>query len=180
MIALSTHRSAGVALTLVPQNEKHAKLDEIYIISDWGKDMSNTPKVPSAYSYTPSTTGEEQWGGSMSLDAAVMVHTKLDLDEQARKSDELENILQNLDGMNDLSFDHIERRDGNPAFSPRKPDDIVKDYLDKIFERVIKVLETDTRVKIEDDDRRKTPVDIVFTMPVASKHVELSTNNKLI
>jgi hypothetical protein len=136
--------------------------------------MSNTRKVPSAYSYTPSTTGEEQWGGSWSSDATVMVHTKLELDEQARKSDELEIILHNLDGMDNLNFAHIEKTNGNPAFSPKKPDDIVKDYLDKIFRQVMKVLQTDERFQIEDVDRRKMPVDIVFTMPVVSKHVESS------
>jgi hypothetical protein len=136
--------------------------------------MSNTCKVPSAYSYTPSTTGEEQWGGRMSSDATVMVYTKLELDEQARKSDELEIILHNLDGMDNLNLAHIEKTDGNPAFSPKKPDDIVKDYLDKIFQQVMKFLGTDERFRVDDVDRREMPVDIVFTIPVVSEYVELS------
>lgn len=150
---------------MVRQNEKQAKLEEIYVITDWGRDMSNTDKVPSAFSYTPATADEEQWGASMSTDATVMVHTKLELDVQDNKSDELDIILHNLDGMGNLDFAFIKDSKGKPSFSSKRPDDIIKDYLEKIFERVMRFLEQD--LHIEESDRNRMPVDIVFTVPVA-------------
>lgn len=156
----------GVAVAVVAHNEKMSKLEEIKVIENWGKNMSNTLKVPSAYSYSQTTTEEEQWGSSISSNATVMVHTKLELDEQDCKNDELDIILHNLDGMGDLSFAHVERTNGRPEFSPKKPDDIVQDYLVKVFDRVMAYIEKD--LGFEEVDRRGMPVDIVFTVPVVS------------
>jgi hypothetical protein len=123
--------------------------------------MSNTEKVPSMYSYTKAASGEEQWGNDFSEDAITMVHTKLELDAQQSKLDELNIILDNLDGMHNLCFDHVLKTDGNPDFAAKKPEIVVLDYMRKIFDRVMKYL-----VKIPEELRQSLLVDIVITHPV--------------
>jgi hypothetical protein len=125
--------------------------------------MRNDEKVPSIYSYTKTTSGEEQWGDSLSPDAVAMVHTKLELDTQQSKIDELDLILHNLDGMHDLSFDQVEKTNGKPDFTTKKPEDVVLDYMKKIFESVEKHL-----AKYPTELIRLLPVDIVITHPVVS------------
>ena len=75
--------------------------------------MGNHDKIPSVYSYSPgSQAGEQQWGASLSPEAVAMVNTKLELDVQDNKSDELELILQALDGMHNLDFQHVKASQG--------------------------------------------------------------------
>jgi len=139
----------------------------IQVIDDWGKNMSNTEKVPSTISYTETISGEAQWGYDLSSDALTMVHTKLELDVQDRKSDELEMILHNLDGMMDLDFSYVKATGGKPAYSPKKPDYIAKDYLEKVFKRVMSYIhEYFKGFGLEEADLQTMPVDIVFTVPV--------------
>jgi hypothetical protein len=127
---------------------------------EWNN-MSNADKVPSVYSYTKAPSGEEQWGNDFSDNAVTMVHTKLQLDAQQSKLDELDIILDNLDGMHDLSINHVVKTDGNPDFTARKPEIIVLDYMSKIFDRVMKYLG-----KIPEEFIQSLPVDIVITHPV--------------
>jgi hypothetical protein len=130
--------------------------------------MNNTSKVPSAFSYTEAESGEAQWGNDMNASAVAMVHTKLELDVQDRKSDELALILQNLDGMKDLSFSYVKECNGVPKYSPKKPDAIVTDYLQKIFRVVLQYIFDPKNFGLEEDDLQNMPVDIVFTVPVVS------------
>ena len=123
--------------------------------------MSNAEKVPSVYSYTKAASGEEQWGNSLSEDAVTMVHTKLELDAQQSKLDELDIILHNLDGMHDLRFDHVVKTGGNPDFTAKKPEIVVLDYMKRVFDRVLKYLG-----KVPEELLRSLPVDIVITHPV--------------
>ena len=123
--------------------------------------MTNLEKVPSVYSYTKPTAGEEQWGYHLSADAVTMVHTKLELDAQQSKLDELEIILDNLEGMHDLHFDQVKKTNGNPDFTAKKPEIVVLDYMKKIFDRVMKHLS-----QYAEEVRRSLPVDIVITHPV--------------
>src|SRR6202008_3956365 len=42
-------------------------LEEITPVTDWGPQMGNHDKIPSVYSYSPSSLkGEQQWGFSLS------------------------------------------------------------------------------------------------------------------
>ncbi|KAH7417779.1 hypothetical protein BKA64DRAFT_761386 [Cadophora sp. MPI-SDFR-AT-0126] len=150
----------GVAIVFVPVDEKTAKLSDIKVLREWSSSY-NEDKVPSAYSYTKSRANEEQWGTSFSEDAEIMVYTKLELDAQESVIGELDMILDNLDGMKDLSSEYVVRSKGEPDYTPKKPDLVVLDYMKKIFERVWKYLgQYDQALLLS------LPVDIIITHPV--------------
>ena len=124
--------------------------------------MGNHNKIPSVYSYSPaSPAGEQQWGASLSPDAIAMVNTKLELDVQENKLDELELILQVLDGTGDLEFEHVKKSKGYPEYTWKNPEDIVTDYLTQVFRHLNKTLD-----HFGSSLRRQIPVDIVITVPV--------------
>ncbi len=137
----------------------------INIVKDWGREMSNTDKVPSVISYSAVSNDEypeQQWGSDLSPDAVAMVNSKLELDVQDNKSDELDLILQALDGMSDLNFDNVKSAKGYPDYTWKAPEDIVTDYLTKVFE----VVQSALAEKLGTEARTRYPVDIVLTVPV--------------
>lgn len=143
-------------------------LDKISLVDDWGK-MGIHHKIPSVYSYSPaSPAGEQQWGDSLSEDAVTMVNTKLELDVQDNKLDELELILQVLDGTGNLAFDRVKASKGYPEYSWKNPEDIVADYLTQVFHHLNQVV-TD----FGPDLRAQIPVDIVITVPVVRLSIML-------
>lgn len=110
----------GVAFSTT--NLPDANLQEIDIVAEWGPKMGNSDKIPSVISYSPATVaGEQQWGASIAPDSVTMVNPKLELDIQENKSEELELILQVLDGMNDLNFNHIKAIKGYPEYTVTTP-----------------------------------------------------------
>jgi len=139
-----------------------ANLDGISIVDDWGPKMGNSDKIPSVYSYSPaSPAGEQQWGASLSPGAIAMVNTKLELDVQDNKLDELELILQLLHGTKNLGFEHVKASKGYPAYTWKTPENIVTDYLTKVFQYLNKALSN-----FGSTLRGQIPVDIVITVPV--------------
>lgn len=54
--------------------------------------------------------------------------------KETNKSEELDLILQVLDGMNDMHFENVVGSRGYPAYTWKVPEDIVTDYLTKVFE----------------------------------------------
>ena len=139
-----------------------ASFGEISIVRDWGPGMRNSDKVPSVYSYSPaSSAGEQQWGASLSPGAITMVNTKLELDVQDNKLDELELIQQLLHGTKNLGFEHVKASKGYPAYTWKTPEDIVTDYLTKVFQYLNQAVPLfSSRL------RAQMPVDIVITVPV--------------
>ena len=97
-----------------------------------------------------------------------MVHTKLELGAQENKSDELDLILQLLDGTKDLHFDNVVKSKGYPAYTWKLPEDIVTDYLTKVFEYMEQAVSHFSAAQI--------PVDIVVTMPVVNPHFSFSNH----
>jgi hypothetical protein len=125
--------------------------------------MSSQPKVPSVYSYSQCTSAQEQqWGASLSPNAIAMINTKLELDVQESKSAELGLILQALDGMNDLRFEHIRLIRGYPEYTWKRAEDIIADYLTKVCEYVLQAVAGFG----PDIEAQKMPVDLVITVPV--------------
>lgn len=140
-----------------------ASLSHIRVVTNWGSDMTNDTKIPSVITYSkPTEAHEQQFGANLSPDAVAMVNTKLELDVQDTRLDELNMILQVLDGMKDLSFEHIKASKGYPEYTWKKPEDIVTDYLTKAFKSFEAA--TDYIAEI----RRTAPVDIIVTVPVVS------------
>jgi len=151
-------------------------MEDINVIDNWGKNMSNNPKIPSVYSYTLPQHGEEQWGESLSHDAMTMINTKLELEVQDNKSGELELILQALEGMGNLRFEHVKAARGCPEYTWKSPEEIVTDYLIKVFQCVDREVE-----KFSPLLKARIPVDIVITVPVVSVEAfNLCANSLLI
>ncbi len=124
--------------------------------------MKLSSKIPSVYSYSPASAPiDQQWGGSISDDAVTMVNTKMELDVQDNKVDELELILQVLEGTCNLDFDNVKKSRGYPEYTWKDPEEIVTDYLKKVFEYLNDAFEF-----IGSHLRSKIPVDIVITVPV--------------
>ena len=122
--------------------------------------MGNHEKIPSVISYSLATHNrEKQWGKDLSPQAVAMVHTKLQLDV-ADTASELELISQALDGMRNLDFQYIKASGGNPKYPSKGPEQIVEDYLTKVFEYLLEAVD-----KFTEEYLRVTPVDIVATIP---------------
>lgn len=139
-----------------------ASLDQISIVEDWGPKMGNHHKIPSVFSYSPaSPAGERQWGASLSPDAVTMVNTKLELDVQDSKLDELELMLQVLDETKNLSFENVKASKGFPEYSWKSPEDIVTDYLTQVFQYLNQAIADFGPALIA-----QIPVDIVITVPL--------------
>jgi hypothetical protein len=138
---------------------------------DWGSGMLNQGKVPSVISYSrPSAAMEQQWGSDLSPNAVSMVHTKLELGLQDVMG-ELDMTLQVLDGMKDLSFaDMMAANENNsrPAYSHKAPEDIVTDYLTKVFKRL-----DDAVDEFTDAFRRHTTTDLVVTIPTVCEQATI-------
>lgn len=128
--------------------------------------MGNHDKIPSIISYSPASSArEQQWGASISPDAVTMVNTKMELDVQDNKSDELALILQVLEGMGNLDFDHVRDARGAPDYTWKSPEIIVTDYLTYVFQYL------DHAVSQFGPSRNTMSVDIVLTIPVVSSTV---------
>ncbi|KAH0558447.1 hypothetical protein GP486_004893 [Trichoglossum hirsutum] len=149
----------GVAIATPAGNQ--ADLSRIDPILFWGPQMGNHDKIPSVISYSPASSEEEQqWGTSLSPEAVAMVHTKLELDVHDT-SEELESIVQALDGMSNLHFQKVKAAKGLPEYTWKGPEEIVEDYLTKVFDYLIEAVDDFT-----EELRAEIPVDIVVTIPV--------------
>ena len=119
--------------------------------------------MPSVISYS---RPNYEWGGALSDDSVSMVHTKLELGLQSRLG-ELDMTLQILDGMSNLNIDEMLRtirsHDDVPAYSHKSPEEIVTDYLQKVFQHL--EMEVDQFGPIA---RKHTKTDLVVTVPTVS------------
>lgn len=155
----------GVAIATPDRNR--ANLSEIDVIKDWGPGMGNLDKVPSVISYSPSSGAQErQWGASLSPEAVAMVHTKLQL-EVHKTSEELDLILQALDGMGDLDFRHVQNAGGLPSYTWKGPENIVEDYLTKVFDAFLPAIEE--MAGLTEEVRAQMLTDIVVTIPAVCR-----------
>ncbi|KAF2185744.1 hypothetical protein K469DRAFT_687599 [Zopfia rhizophila CBS 207.26] len=94
--------------------------------SKTGKNMSNISKVQKCILVLPGANAEHQWGEGLSPEAVTTINTKLELDIQDNKPDELGTILQVLEGMNNLSFEHDQRiNEFGQRFRDHLPVDII-------------------------------------------------------
>ncbi len=136
-------------------------ISQIEVIRNFGNKMDSADKIPSRISYSPcSAADEEQFGADISPEGVAMVNTKLELDHQETKLEELDLIIQVLEGMNDLNFEHVKAAKGYPGYTWKGPEDVVTDYLEKVF-----VAFENATEKIS-ENKLTVPVDILITVPV--------------
>ena len=141
-------------------------LNEITIMQNWGERQKNTDKIPSVISFSPADEKmQRQWGYDLSHGAVAMIQTKLELDVQDI-SHELELIIQNLDGMNNLETAHIMRSGGSLDFTYMSAEDVVTEYLSRVFEQVLSAVEKFSKPFLE-----TTSVDVVVTVPTVSTYL---------
>lgn len=116
--------------------------------------------MPSVISYSEATEfAEQQWGARLSPDAIAMVHTKLELDYQDVPG-ELDLILESLDGMQNLNFELIKASGGEPSYTYKSAEQIVTDYLRKVFEYLLQSV-----IVMMEPLRNTMSTDIVVTIP---------------
>jgi len=115
-------------------------------------------------SYIKSSTGETQWGSDVSDHGTAMVNTKLELEPQKSRHDELELTWYLLKGTGNLGFEHLKRIGPDPAYTSAPPSQIVRDYLSHICESACKPgsFETVDMTRLEETG---TPLDVVITVP---------------
>ena len=96
-----------------------ADIDDIRVLTKWkSPKMDNDVKIPSVISYSaPGVNDEQQFGNDISPDAITMVNTKLELEPQDDRIDELNLILQVLEGMRNLDFDHVKSIRSFPGYT---------------------------------------------------------------
>lgn len=156
----TTYTGLAVAKT----QSGHANLDEIEVLQNWGLHANNQPKVRTMISYANTASGERQWGSTVDNHASAMVNTKLELEPQPTRKDELELTLYLLKGTGNLAFEHLKKIGPNPAYTSAPPGQIVQDYLSHICQSARRdgvFKKTDMARLVE----TSTPVDIVVTVP---------------
>jgi hypothetical protein len=96
-----------------------ADIDDISVVTKWNSPkMDNDVKIPSVISYSaPGVDDEQQFGYDISPNAITMVNTKLELEPQDERVDELNLILQVLEGMRNLNFDHVKSIRSFPGYT---------------------------------------------------------------
>lgn len=151
----------GLAIAHV--TSENANIDDIEVLQNWGPNGSNLSKARSMISYARTNDGKTQWGSAVSDHNTAMVNTKLDLEPQPGRYDELEMTWYLLMGTGNLAFEHLKKIGPDPAYTSAPPEQIVQDYLTHIFESACRqgVFKTDLS-KLEET---RTPIDIVVTVP---------------
>lgn len=151
----------GVAYTI--SSGPICELDDISVVRNWGTEAGHQDKIPSATAYSLSTQAiQKQWESNASPDVVTFVHTKLELEVQDTLS-ELEMTLQMLDGLQDLNFaDSItgNHSDNRQTYAHKSPEDIVTDFLTRVYRRVTHVIEEFLAFS-----RGQNPISFIITVP---------------
>lgn len=159
-------------MAFATQSGSTCKLDKITVMMDWGANMDNLGKVPSVISYSPEEDEKRQWGSDISDNAVSMVHTKLELGMQDVLG-ELDMTIQVLDGMKNLSFMDMVAATGphdRPAYSEKSPEEIVADYLTKVYG----IFDDKVDADFTDAFRKLTATDLVVTVPTVCSSLRYS------
>jgi hypothetical protein len=135
-------------------------LDQIEPITDWGDEMRSADKIPSVFSYSPSSNGERQFGSHLSPKALAMLNTKLGLDIQS-VDEELVSVIGALDGMKGFDFQNIKTAKSRPDY----PDDDAKQIITRYLGKVFDVLQSKLKRQFGETWMAQVPVDIVATVP---------------
>jgi hypothetical protein len=163
----TTNHLIGVAYA-TPYGDR-VPLNEVTIVQNWVHRQSNSDKIPSVFSFSErSEEMEQQWGFDLSPGAVAMVQTKLELDHQT-VDQELELLMQNLEGMHNLDTSYIIEAEKSPVFTYKSAEEVVTEYLTRIFEYVLSTVERFNKKVLEN-----TSTNIVITIPTVNLKVHLA------
>ncbi|KAK3683332.1 hypothetical protein B0T22DRAFT_245329 [Podospora appendiculata] len=157
----------GIAyLSVSKQKEQdlNALVDDIRVLSRWPTSDSTTesPKVPSEISYSPSPKGCLQWGHDIDDGSRVLKWTKLELEENRDRGAELKTLAETLYGLRLLDLSESAVIDNNiPRHLAKEPEDIVRDYLEFIAEQTLEEIHDEVGKKVPEN----IPIDMIVTHP---------------
>ncbi|KIW07496.1 uncharacterized protein PV09_01461 [Verruconis gallopava] len=158
---------SGIAFA-TPPGETIGKLEEVHLMTNYGYAMNNDNKIPSVNSYSEPSLNksrkERQFGRDLSPNAVAMVNSKLELDVQDTKLAELESLVHALEGMKNLSYANVKRCRGHPGFSWKSSEQIVTDYLAKVFKAFSEYLDR-AYPGMGNALREEVPTELVITVP---------------
>ena len=163
----------GLALARTKTN--HANIDDIEVLQNWGPNGNNQSKVRSMISYVKSLTHGTQWGSAVDDHATAMVNTKLELEPQPTRFDELELTLYLLMGTGNLAFQHLKSIGDQPAYSSAAPQKVVQDYLSHICASAMQK-GVFTKTDLSKANESKIPIDIVITVPAVCMKPNIETS----
>lgn len=118
-----------------------------------------------------SLTGETQWGPTVENNTTAMVNTKLELEPQPTRFDELELTWYLLKGTGNLAFEHLKKIGPNPAYTSAPPRQIVQDYLTHICRSACKP-DSFATIDLTKLVAARIPLDIVVTVPAVRSNLE--------
>lgn len=138
-------------------------LDKIILFRNWPE--IDGKKVPSAYSYSPTSndSGCKQWGYSIDENSKVLRWTKMDLEPRTagKELKVVRDLLNGLDLMRKLQQDKdAVIRNDVPRYITKRSEDIVQDYLTKVFMEWYKYMRGEGQYTLE-----QIPLDIIITHP---------------
>jgi hypothetical protein len=139
--------------------EDENALSDILTFKEWPE--GTTPKVPSQFSYSKTTSAKKhkQWGHSIDDNSKVMQWTKLELEPRPTVK-ELEILRDLVNGLNMVNECRTDQKKEIPQHLTRDAGDIVRDYLSKISRTWWQHMSEDGQFTL-----KKVPLDIVITHP---------------
>ncbi|KAK4225797.1 hypothetical protein QBC38DRAFT_251921 [Podospora fimiseda] len=154
----------GVAYLVLPASKKELELesllDSIKVIQKWP--TTEAAKAPSQISYSLTPKGYEQWGYNIDDNSLVLKRTKIQLEEVRDRVEELRTLGELLNRLRLLKLTREEvRKNGVPKHLAKEPEDIVKDYLDKIAEMTVKDISENIGRKVLEN----ISIDLTVTHP---------------
>lgn len=172
----------GVGAAWATTTSRSARLQDVIVVTQWDADPDDNDlpqrqvhsvqsggKVPSVISYAISGDGRANWGYDITPGSLKIMYTKLELEPQT-KPEELDLIIEALDGMKNLNFQEwTSTMNSTEAYTSRTPEQIVLDYLQRMFRPVIAYLLGPNSLTPE--YLRTVPVDIVMTVPAVSSRI---------
>ncbi|KAK3372930.1 hypothetical protein B0T24DRAFT_575062 [Lasiosphaeria ovina] len=133
-------------------------VDDIRVVQNWVK--SESQKVPSEISYSPSPRGCHQWGYDIDDNSRVHKYLSLELKEATNRVLELRSFSEMVYATRITNQDDAYMLP--LRYLVKTPDDMVKDYLELLADKIISDISSHVGMSVLD----AFPTDLVFTYPV--------------
>ena len=126
------------------------------------------PKVPSVFTYDPSTDRNTQWGFHARSSPNKLLHTKLELDRNGRKQ-ELQMVKDLLTKIRFPQGQSNRQTLASTSHLAHDPVTVVSDYLGRIRQYLIKELES----RFNETELREFAIEIIISVPAVSQEAKV-------